>query len=235
MTGRDWVTAALKKIGVLATGESLDAEEATDGLAEGNRLLSSWSTEGLMVHAITAESPLTLVAGDSTVTLGISGDITTRPVTIEQAVVRSGTTDYAPLVPLSAEQYAAIATKSSEGIPGFYFDDGGYPQRTLTLWPVPSSADSLLLWTRRALTQIATIDTSVSLPDGYEDALIYNLAVRLAPEYGRPVPDVIGLLAQETKQNLKRINQRPAYLRCDAIPTSSRAGGWYDISSGGYR
>ena len=78
-TARDLVSAALRKIGALGAGETATAEAATDGLSELNRMLGSWSNEGLLIHAITQESPQTLTAGDSTVTMGNSGDITSRP------------------------------------------------------------------------------------------------------------------------------------------------------------
>lgn len=217
MTGREWISASLRKIGALASGDTLSAQDATDGLAEGNRMLSSWSTEGLLVHAITAESPLTLTPADSTVTLGALGDITTRPVAIESAVLRSGTTDY-PMRMLSLTEYAALSLKTIQGIPAALYDDGGYPQRTLSLYPVPNAAYSLVLFTKRALTAL-TLDTSVSLPDGYEDAMVYNLAVRLAPEYGKSAPAEVVQTAVESKATIKRANVKPNYLRADRIPS----------------
>jgi hypothetical protein len=232
MTGRDAITAALKKIGALAPGESLDASEATDGLAELNRMLGAWGTQKLIIHAVTQESPLTLTAGDGTVTMGTSGDITTRPMAIEKAVIRDGTTDY-PVDLLTLEEYAGIADKSTQSTyPTALYDDGGYPQRTLTLYPVPSAAKSLVLWTKRALTSIASLDTSVSLPPGYDDAIVYNLAVRLAPEYGRPVDAVVMKLADDGIALIKRANHRPMLLTVDS---ALRTPGRYDINTGGYR
>jgi hypothetical protein len=234
VTGRDLVSASLRKIGVLASRESPAAQEATDGLAELNRMISSWSTEGLVVHAVTAETPLTLTPGDGTVTMGASGDITTRPVVIEKAAIRDGTTDY-PLRLLSLDEYTAIPDKTVQSTyPGALYDDGGYPQRTLSLYPVPNAAKSLVLYTLRALTQIATLDTSVSLPDGYEDALVYNLALRLAPEYGKAVPDVVGMVATDSKAMIKRANEKPRYLRCDDIPAGQDVRSGYNIFTGGY-
>jgi hypothetical protein len=232
VTGRDAVTAALKAIGALASGESLEASSATDGLAEMNRMLGTWSNQKLLIHAITQETPLTLTGGDSTVTMGTSGDITTRPIAIEKAVIRDGSTDY-PVDILTLEQYASIPDKSTQSTyPTALYDDGGYPQRTLTLYPVPSAAKSLVLWTKRALTSIASLDTSVSLPPGYEDAIVYNLAVRLAPHYGRPLDAMIVKLADDGIACIKRANHRPMYLTVDSALRSR--GGRYNINTGGY-
>jgi hypothetical protein len=231
MTGRDLVSASLRLIGVLAPGESLPAQEATDGLSTLNRMLGSLSNEGLAIHAITEESPLTLTAGDGSVTLGTSGDITTRPISIEKALIRDGSQDY-PVRILSLEEYASISNKSLQSnYPEALYDDGAYPQRTVKLYPVPSAANSLVLFTKRALTEIATLDTSISLPPGYERMLVFNLALDLAPEYGRPVPDMVMVMAAESKANLKRTNHRASYLKVDNALRPH--GGSFNIQTGG--
>lgn len=48
MTGREAVAASLRKLGAIASGESLTADMASDGIAELNRMLQSWSTEEYM-------------------------------------------------------------------------------------------------------------------------------------------------------------------------------------------
>ena len=132
---------------------------------------------------------------------------------------------------MSVDEYAAISDKSVQAdYPTDLYDDGGYPQRTLTLYPVPSAAKSLVLFTKRALTSISTLDTSVSLPPGYEDAIVYNLAVRYALEYGRAVPDVVVILAAESKASIKKANIRPSYLRVDSALMA--AGGSFNIYTG---
>jgi hypothetical protein len=232
MTGRDLVTASLRLIGATAPGESLAASEATDGLAALNRMLDSWSNDGMLIHAITAETPYTLTVSDGSYTIGASGDITTRPMSIEKAVIRDGTTDY-PLMRLTLSEYSAIVDKSQESTyPTHFYDDGGYPQRTIKLWPVPSAAHSLVLWTKRPLTQVATLDTSLSLPQGYERALVYNLAVEVSPEYGKQISDVIMMTAIESKAAIKRSNHRPILLTPDATP-AGRSGS-FNIYTGDY-
>lgn len=233
MTALDLIAATMRTLGVLATGESPTSEEATEGLAALNRMLDSWSTEGLLVFAITEEAPLTLTGGDATYTLGAAGDITTRPITIEKALIRDGSTDY-PIRLLSLDEYARIPDKSVRSThPDRLYDDGGYPQRTLTLYPVPASAVSLILWTKRALSQIATQGTSLSLPPGYERALVYNLAIDLAPEYGKPLREDVASIAVGSKADIKRANKKIQSLSCDAALLVR--GGRFDIATGGYR
>jgi hypothetical protein len=232
VTGRELITASLRLIGALAPGETLASQEATDGLASLNRMIDSWSTEGLVIHAITSESAIALTAGDATVTLGALGDLTTRPMELVSVVYRDGTLDYPPLVPLTAEQYAAIPIKTIQSIPGYYYDDGGYPQRTLTLYPAPSSSKSLMLFTKRALTAL-TLDGTVSLPPGYERALVYNGAIELAPEYGKAAPAEVVAIATDSKAMMMRANYKPLLMSSGGIP-SDRARGRFNIRTGGY-
>jgi hypothetical protein len=236
VTGRDLVSASLRLIGAIAPGESLAAGEATDGLAALNRMLDSWSTEGLMIHAITEESPITLTAGDATYTLGTGGDNTSRPMSIEKAVIRNDSVSPAldtPVNLLSLSEWTSISAKGVRAdYPHSLYDDGGFPLRTVSLYPAPASAKKLVLWTKRALTQIASLDATVSLPPGYERAIVYNGAMELAPEYGRAVPEVVVLVASQSKSNLKRLNERKTVLTVDAalIP-----GGRFNIYTGDSR
>lgn len=230
MTGRELISASLRLIGAIAPGETLAASEATDGLAALNRMIGTWSNEKLLINAITAETALTLTPGDGTITMGTAGDFTTRPQSIDAAMIRDSSTDN-PVRLLTLAEYAAIPNKNVQSTyPTSLYDDGGYPLRTLTLYPVPSAAMQLVLYTFRAITSIATIDTSVSLPPGYEDALTYNLAMRLAPEYGKSTPSEVGMIAADSKAAIKRANHRPAYLSVDpALLTRSR----FNIYTGG--
>lgn len=228
MTGRDVATAALRLIGAVAPGESLAAQEATDALASINRLISSWSNEGLLIHSITQET-FTLVPGDSTVTLGVSGDVTTRPMSIHHALIRDGSTDY-PMRILSAGEFSSISDKSTQStMPQALYDDGAYPRRTLTLYPVPSAAKTLVLFVARPLTEISALSTDLSFPPGYERALVFNAALELAPEYGRPVPEYVMMAAMESKASIKRVNHKPRYLRVDSALVGGRG---YNIERG---
>lgn len=230
MTGRDLVSASLRKIGAIASGDTLDSQEATDGLAELNRMLGTWSNEGLMIPAVSEEAPITLVSGQASYTLGPSGDLTTRPLSIEKAVIRDGTMDYPPMRILTLDEFAAIPDKSVQStIPYALYDAGGFPERTITLYPEPSEAKELVLWTKRALSSVA-LDTTISLPPGYEDTLVYNLAIRLAPEYGRAVSQEVATAATESKNALRRANYKPRLLQCDLAVAGGRS---CSIYSGG--
>lgn len=238
MTGRDLISASLRLIGATAPGESLAASEATDGLAALNRMISSWSTEPLLIYSRVRDS-LTLVVGTQSYTMGTGGTHSvSRPVQVHEAAVRNETVSPAVEIPvaiLSLAEWQAIPAKATSGeYPTGIYLEGTFPYETVNVYPKPSVAHKLITWSSKVISSISTLDTSVSLPPGYEEALIYNLALRLAPEYGRPVSAEVATVAMETKASIKRLNHRPAYMVPDAIPASGAGGARFDVNTGGF-
>lgn len=222
MTGRELVAASLRLIGVKASGESLTADEAMDGLATLNQLIASWSTERLLIHVKVREE-FDLTAGVQQYTLGDGADFDTdRPMRIEAALIRDESQSPAfeyPLRLLSFSEWAAIRQKElGNARPESLFSEGTFPNETLNLHPKPDAAYKLVLWSWKPLASVETIDSEIAFPPGYDRALRYNLALELAPEYGRAVPDAVAINAVEAKANIKRMNHRPSYLRVDDIP-----------------
>jgi hypothetical protein len=195
-------------------------------------MIDSWSNEGLMIYGVTQEAPITLTPGTSIYPIGSSGVLTTRPMSILSASVQDSSGREYPLRVLSPEEYAAIHNKALQSRPHSIFDPGGYPNRALVLYPVPAAAGYLNLFTKRPLELLDSLDSTVSFPPGYEEALIYNGAVRLAPEYGRTVSQEVALVAVESKASLKRSNYRPGLLKIKDVPAGSC--GVYNIVTGEY-
>jgi hypothetical protein len=232
-TARDMIAASLRKIGALASGEALTADQASDGLSTLNQMLDSWSAEGLMIPASVRES-FSLTPGTGSYTMGTGGAFSTsRPIEIEVVQIRDDATgiDSAPLDKLTAEQWAEITVKSTQGEPTKVYADGAHPLNTLNFYPVPDQAKKAVITSKKPLTQIAALSDVIQLPPGYERAIVYSLALELSPEYGRPVPDAVAAVAVEAKATLKRANQKPAYLSVDAAMLSRS--GSFNIFTGG--
>lgn len=214
MTGLDLVSAALRKIGAVASGETVDAASSTDALAELNRMLATWSTEGLLIYSKVRET-FTLTGGVGSYSMGPGATLdTTRPMKIVDAAISISGLEYRLRV-ITVDEYARVTLKSLQGIPGYLYPEGTYPNETLNLYPVPTTNYTLVTYSAKPLSSVATLSATISFPPGYEDALVYNLAVRLAPEYGRQVPDVVGAIAVNTKATIARLNSKPQFLYAD--------------------
>lgn len=236
MTGGDLITASLRLIGVLAPGESLPAQEAIDGLAAINRMIATWSNESLFINAKTREV-FPLVVGQGVYTMGVGGNFnTSRPQKIENALLQILSTS--PVVELPIEifnqdQFASITIKTLQSqIPTYLYPEGTNPLETLNLWPVPSQANNLVLYSWKPLAQIASLTTVLAFQPGFEEVLIYNGAIRLASEYGKTPSPLVIEIASSNKAAIKRMNTRPEYLQVDdALRSKPAVWNWM---TGGY-
>ena len=94
-------------------------------------------------------------------------------------------------------------------------------------WPISTGAS--LLWVvyyHAALSDYAAISDTVTVPDGYEQFLVKNLAMELAPSFQRQVSPELRFQAMEARRMVTRSNQRAVELNFDF-----NAGGQYDIKS----
>ena len=206
-TARRLITRSLRDLGVLAIGETPTGAEAMDALDTLNELLESWSLERLMVYVITEVSKA-LTGGTASYTIGTGGSInTTRPLRIENAVVRDANNLDLPVQILTRDEFTRIGLKQTQSTyPCWLYYDNAWSAGlgTITLWPVPSASDkSLRLWLWQPLPSVASLETSINLPPGYTRALRSNLAVELAAEYGQELDAALLGVAIDSKAVIK--------------------------------
>jgi len=216
MTAADLIRRSLKLLGVLAAGESLRAEDQADGLIELNLLLGSWANERLEVHG-TRRATYTLTPNLSPHTIGSGGTFnTTRPLRIDGAgVMLVGTTIETPLGLWADSEYRAVGNKAQTGtVPTHLWVEWTHPAANLWLWPVPTTAATLVLYPWSRISELAASDT-VSLPDGYENALAHALALQIAPMYGVEPGARLLQNADESLAAIKRTNLQTLVSRSD--------------------
>lgn len=214
------IAGSLRLIGAIASGETPSGNEQADALTALNALIESWSNENLLIPNKVREV-FPLVGNQRTYTMGSGGDFdTTRPMKIEDALIQL--TDSSPVLELdmrilTKDEYQAILLKTSTAsFPMYVYPDNAFPLTTLSVWPVPtSSANNIVLYSWKPLTTLAAASTSISLPPGYERALRFNLAMEIAPEYGKSLSAEALTVAMESKASVKRTNTIPYFLRVD--------------------
>lgn len=108
------------------------------------------------------------------------------------------------------------------------------PWGTLALWPIPTTDENqLILYTNTQFASFASLTTEYTFVDmpGYEEALEYNLAVRLSTPFGRELPSAIASLASTSLALIKRANVRLVDLEVDPALTVNRRA-YYNINVG---
>lgn len=239
MTGTDLCRRALRILGVHAPGESIPAAELVDAMTALAGMLGQWGTQTLTMYVVES-TQFDLDASQASYTVGSGGDVNiARPTFLERASVISLADPTQPLeLPIEVirtdQRWQEVHLKSLEGgwPLGVYYQKT-FPLATLYVWPIPDiSTLDLKLYYRTRVTGFANASTNYTFPDGYEDALAYNLALRLAPEWGVVPTEEVKTLARQTLANIKRVNQSLTALRLDpAVHGPGGRGSQYDIRS----
>lgn len=182
-TGLNFVTKAMKIVGVLGQNETPNSGQADDGLISLNAMLSLWALDRTFAYTVTSNN-FPLVNGQSIYTVGTGQNFNIpRPVTIDYAYIRLNNVDF-PLIALNNQNYDDIPYKNNGGFPSYFYYDANFPVANLYLYGVPSNGMTIFLDTWIQLTQFSDLSTNLTFPPGYEMAIYYNLAKFICPEYG---------------------------------------------------
>ena len=223
------IASALRLINVLASGEMPSNDEQNDALVVLNQMIDGWNADRLAIYT-TSATDFNLVANKQSYTYGTGGDFNTnRPARIDGASAILLDNPSNPIeVPICSftvdEWQTKIPVKATMStFPQVYYDDGNFPLRTISLWPIPStSQNNFRIYSWQALGLQANLLSTMAFPPGYSEAFRFNLAVLLAPEFGAPISPIVTAKAIDSLARLKAMNAPELLLRSDL--TASDAG-----------
>jgi hypothetical protein len=231
-TIRELITGSLRLINVVQANEVPTADDMNISFEAFNQMLENWSTEKLSIFSMNPYI-FSFVPAKKTYTLGPGGDWDIeRPMELMNAYVHyevpSGIGPAPskidiPMQKLTDEQYAAITVKNIGAVfPSKYYDNGNYPLRTVTVWPIPLTVQEVQLWLWQPLADATSIDDQVNFPKGYARSLRFALAVELASEFGKTVAPQVKAIAARSKAQIKRLNSIPQIMTGDQAIASNR-------------
>lgn len=211
-TAGDLIKLALKEAGVIGVGQAPMAEDSTDSMDLLNGMIAQWNRRRWLVYHLVDVT----CQGNGALfyTVGPGGDFNVvRPDRIEAAFFRqttnqppSNNVDY-PLVPVwSREEYNDIALKSLASFPQLFFYDSGYPFGSLYVWPLPSNQYEIHISIKDTLQSFTSLSQQINLPPEYNEALHYNLALRMRPLYQLPPDPQLVTLAKLALNTIKNAN-----------------------------
>lgn len=186
--------AALRKLGVLALGNTPNATELTNAVEALNNLVGEYSTLGMPLWA-RLDYTVPMVDSQTSYTIGDGQSVDTPyPLKILQAwTVRSTGGAIQELWPNAIDVFNRLPTSGASGIPSQYNYQPFINYGVLRVWPAP---DATTVSTRDLhISYIAPFEGFVSaantpyFPQYWNNALIYGLTDLLAPEYGLPLND----------------------------------------------
>ena len=227
-TADDLLRSALRRIGVLASGETYTAQEGLDGLAVLNALIDEWRTQRLTI-CTQARSTYTLTANTASYTVGVGGTFNQqRPLWWDAVTYVQDDGSETPLHIFRPGEWERLDKTLTSTIPTGVRIGTNYSLTTLTFYPIPTTAVGVALYYPAShLTSIDALTSAVSVPPGGWNALRYNLALELSEEYGKPPTPLLVKRAAESLANWKRTNINMDVLRTDL----ASGGGDYQIET----
>lgn len=237
-TVRSICTQALQEIGAIGQGEVMNADDAAMALLRFQNQIDAWQADQLTLSFQSKQS-ITWPASTSTQTIGPGGNVNIqRPVWINElnfVIPGSSPEVEVPIGPMDKDSYAIQSIKSlSSALPTEYFYQTNLTTvlGTLFLWPQPNQQLTLYLYAPQGVEVPVSLNTDVIGPPGYQEAFMYQLALRLLTPFTRKVADVplLPQMAADAYARMKRPNNKPGLLGTDPalVPQPSGA---YNILS----
>lgn len=192
LTRNQYIEAATRKLGVVADGQTLSTENYDNGAIALNALIAEFRTLGMPLWA-RQSYVLTLVAGTANYTIGV-GQTTNTPYPLKmlQAYRTDSTSNTKINMDIIADYNYNMLPINSSGAPIQLSYTPYVNYGVVKLWPTPdttAAGSTVTIVFQRPTEYTSTSSNTLDVPDEWTNAIIYNLATRLAPEWGVPLPD----------------------------------------------
>lgn len=232
------IVPALKEIGVTGASETPTAGEADDALLALNRLIDQMAAQRLQMYAegrttwsITSGTP-NYFLGPTSVTTGLILPI--RPTRLDHvSFFDTSTPALEHQLPILTDDAFALYQKGFTNLwPQVCYYNPTFSLGNLILLPTPTDTGLVgALYYPDPVVEFAGLSTVVSLPPGYREMLVTNLAVNLASSYEKPLDPLLMKRAQDAIAVVKRNSAKLMDMSFDAGALISGGGSW-DIRSG---
>ena len=193
LTQYQFIDAALRTLGVLALDQTPTSTEYTNALVKLNGLVGELRVKGLQIFQRTTYT-MTLTNGTSSYNIGTGLTLNTPyPLHLLQAIRLDANSSTRVDMDIIANSNFNRLPSNSSGVPIQITYQPKMNLGTIKVWPTPDSYSqtnvTMQLTYLRPLEYFSASTDTADFPEEWVSAIIYGLAVRLAPEYGVPLPD----------------------------------------------
>lgn len=179
ITAREAIDFALKKLRVLAAVETATGDDADTAQRELNLMLKGWQKYENLWRL--TEGSVTLLAATYSYTLS------PVPHRVVSARYRDANGTDLPMEDMSREEYYDMPTKTTTGVPTQYYADYQRSAVTFLLWQslASVSTETIKYTYQRKFEDIDSLDNDIDVDQQWLEVIGYNLASRLADDFGR--------------------------------------------------
>lgn len=187
-TAQQVVEAAYRKIGIMAKGQTIEADELAIGIETLNLAIAELRTKGLNLWKLQSVV-IPLVANQSVYVLPQPN----KPYKIHQAwLLDNASRTKIPLNIISIFNYNTLPLSTS-GTPVQLVYTPGNTDGTITLWPSPQAAvvsnKTFYISVEQELQIITDASETLDIPTEWSNAVIYYLASLITNENNIPIQD----------------------------------------------
>jgi len=194
------INSALRKVGVIAEGQTANSSQLATGTEALNALLKTLATKGMPIWAIKSYT-FTTTLNTATYNIGVGQTLnTSHPLKVIQAYrVESSGAMNVPLQVTNLYDFNLLPISNTSGEPVSLYYHPLTTYGVVSLWPKPSDNNTTItVFYQSSTDDMVSATDNLDFPSYWTEAVIYTLAWRLAPEYGTSKEDR-GSLATEAK------------------------------------
>lgn len=200
-------TAAIKKLGVIAKGQSPDTSDLDEAALNLNLVLGNLRTKGLFLWK-RVEYEYSLTAGTSLYNIGVGQTLNT-PYPLKMLSAYSTDLNKNQVIPIDIigeNEYNILPANASSGMPLKLTYQPKLQMGVVRVWPKPDA--SVVSNYRVTLVYQAPFEfpeestDTLDIPEEWYLPIVYHLALVLAPEWGIPLEDRRQLI-NEAKQYIE--------------------------------
>ena len=241
ITARDLIQLSLKQAGILGVGQTALAEDINDCFTLLMQMVALYNKNRWLVPALIDISTIGNNQKSNPIGPGQFWNVA-RPGQVKGAYIiqlNTGTTTPVSLPVkqiFSYEEYSTITVKDLNSLPDHMFYDGQWPNGNIFFWPIPNNTYECHLLVQQQLgwpiaatnppTANTGLDTPFSLPEEYQEALFYNLSIRISAMYQFPASEETKKLAAASLNTIKTDNTQIPKMR---MPIGIRRGKSFNI------
>jgi hypothetical protein len=210
---QDIIDAAYRKIGL----KDPSVTDRTTALTMLNNMISAWGLHFLL-PCLTRES-FDLVIGQAEYTIGSGGDFdTVRPLSLNN-IYLVNSDDYSFSVDVyGTKDYGRVRNKTLRGRPTKVYFIPEYSLAKLIFDKETDVVYTAYFEFNKNFTELAAVGTTIDLPSEYREAMIYNLAIRLAEDESIMLPQSVLQTAATTLVDISwhnALNRKPGKTKLD--------------------
>ena len=175
------IDESFKKIGALADGQNISAEQLDTANKKLNLIIKSWEATGAHLWTYVTDSVATVASTASYLVPTTNG-----PHFVDRAYIVVNSTERR-LERLSISQYADIYDKAAQGEPCAFYHN--VAEAKVYFWPTPNAIWTVKLFGYRRLKDWESASSTGEFPARWQTALKYALAVELGEDYKIPLKE----------------------------------------------